>query len=65
MNELLSRLNGEDMILLFLLLWLLMNRKKENAEVLIGLGFLFYIGLRERGEKRCLTEESEGDALFS
>ena len=65
MNDFLSRLNGEDVVLLLLLAWILMSRKKENAEILIGLGFLFYIGLRERDETERLTEKGGDDALFS
>lgn len=42
-------LNQEDLLLLGLLCLLLMNKKKDNWELLIGLGFLFYAGLRERG----------------
>lgn len=44
-------LNGEDLMLLLLLLWLSGERKTENTEMLIGLGFLLYVGLRERNEK--------------
>lgn len=32
-----------------LLCLLLMNKKKADPELLIGLGFLLYAGLRERG----------------
>ena len=45
----LGSLNQEDLLLLGLLCLLLMNKKKDNWELLIGLGFLFYAGLRERG----------------
>ena len=44
-------LNGEDLVLLLLLLWLSGERKTENTEMLIGLGFLLSVGLRERNEK--------------
>ena len=44
-----GNLNQEDLLLLGLLCLLLMNKKKDHLELLIGLGFLFYAGLRERG----------------
>ncbi len=49
-------LNGEDLVLLLLLLWLSGERKTENTEMLIGLGFLLYVGLRERNEKGSLEK---------
>lgn len=44
-----GNLNQEDLLLLGLLCLLLMNKRKDHLELLIGLGFLFYAGLRERG----------------
>ena len=49
MNTLMAGLTSEDLVLILLVLWLVMNKKKENLELLIGLGFLLVIGLKERG----------------
>ena len=45
----LEGLNQEDLLLLGLLCILLMNKKKENLELVIGLGFLLYAGWKARG----------------
>jgi len=41
-------LTQEDLLLLLLLFWIFQNRRTKNPELLVGLAFLFYVGLRPR-----------------
>ena len=64
MNGFLAGLNGEDIMLLILLIWILTDRKKENTEMLVGLGFLFYVGIKERNERGRLSGKCDENGLF-
>jgi len=41
-------LTQEDILLLLLLFWIFQNRRTRDPELLCGLAFLFYVGIRPR-----------------